>query len=169
MTDARWNLPTVDLAHRETFEHCALRVLDRQVGLHASPPTAALLRTTQTVPTDILPNGGEHTITAFMGLWVKEENGLDVATFFTSEKASATEWRWVSWDNMSIKSCSNPKMGTKESKSKMTLSEFYDLVDPLKQLKWLHYTDDFHPVEELKTKIAAEPAKKSGGHCCVVQ
>jgi len=84
MADARWNLPTVDLAHRETFEHCALRVLDRQVGLHALPPTAALLRTKQTVPTDVLPNGGEHTITLFMGLWVKEDSKLEVRILFFS-------------------------------------------------------------------------------------
>jgi hypothetical protein len=69
---------------------------------------------------------------------------------------------------MSIKStCAKKRMN--KSKSKMTLSEFYDLVDPLKQLKWLHYTDDFHPVEELKSKImSGSITKKKNGGCCVM-
>lgn len=71
-SDHRWNLPSADLHYKETFEHAALRILDRQVGMHARPATAVMLHTTQTVPTDVLPNEGQHTITVFMGLWIKD-------------------------------------------------------------------------------------------------
>lgn len=71
---------------------------------------------------------------------------------------------------MTIKSEPKPA-GTrgKETKAEMTLSEFYDLNDPLKQLKWLHYTDDFHPVDELKSKIACPTLEKSKCQCCIIQ
>ncbi|KAF2672234.1 hypothetical protein BT63DRAFT_477028 [Microthyrium microscopicum] len=137
-----WGLPCLPLEFGDTFEHCALRIA-RMHCLKPVKPKAAYLDTMETVPTDHLPNGGKHTVMIFMALWVEDGSSPPVQT----RSGTSILWNWVRWEELSIK-C--------EAKS-----PYKDLCEPLRQLKWTHYTERFHPLKMLSEKIVLPPRTKA--------